>query len=140
MAKKIVGEVKIQITAGKANPAPPVGTALGPMGINIMDFCKQFNEKTAGDTGTIVPAVITVYENKTFSFIIKTPPVAILIKKILGIEKGSPEPNKQKIANLTPSQVEEIAIKKLPDLNAYDIESARKIVAGTARSMGVTVG
>ena len=140
MAKKVKGEVKIQIEAGKANPAPPVGTALGPMGINIMDFCKQFNEKTSAEAGTIIPVIITIYEDKSFTFITKTPPVAVLIKKALGLEKGSAEPNKQKVANLTPNQVEEIAAKKLPDLNAYDIEAAKKIVAGTARSMGVTVG
>ena len=140
MAKKIIGEVKIQIEGGKANPAPPVGTALGPMGINIMDFCKQFNEKTSGEAGTIIPAVITVYEDKSFTFVTKTPPVAVLIKKALGLEKGSSEPNKEKVANLTPKQVEDIAAKKLPDLNAYDLEAAKKIVAGTARSMGVTVG
>ncbi len=139
MAKKIVGEVKIQIEAGKANPAPPVGTALGPKGINIMDFCKQFNEKTSGDVGTIIPAVITIYEDKSFSFITKTPPAAVLIKKVLGLEKGSAEPNKVKVANLTEAQVEEIATKKMPDLNASNIEAAKKIVIGTARSMGITV-
>lgn len=139
MAKKAKGEVKIQIEAGKANPAPPVGTALGPMGINIMDFCKQFNEKTAGDTGTVIPAVITIFEDKSFTFITKTPPVAVLIKKVLGLEKGSSESNKQKVANLTLQQVEDIASKKMPDLNTNDIDAAKKIVAGTARSMGVTV-
>ena len=140
MAKKVIKEIKIQIEAGKANPAPPVGTALGPMGINIMDFCKQFNEKTAGEAGTVIPAVITVYEDKSFTFVTKTPPVAVLIKKALGLSKGSSEPNKTKVSNLTEAQLEEIANKKLPDLNAFDVEAAKKIVAGTARSMGVTVG
>ena len=139
MAKKVAGEVKVQIEAGKATPAPPVGTALGPLGINIMDFCKQFNEKTAGEEGMTIPVVVTVYEDKSFSFVVKTPPASVLIKKALGMEKGSPESNKQKVGILSVLQLEEIAKKKLPDMNAYDLEAAKKIVVGTARSMGVTV-
>ena len=139
MAKKIVNVIKLQIEAGKANPAPPVGTALGPAGINIMDFCKQFNEKTANDKGTITPAVISVYEDRSFSFILKTPPVSTLIKKALNLSKGSGEPNKKKVAELTQSQIKQIAETKIQDLNANDIEAAKKIIAGSARSMGITV-
>lgn len=139
MAKKVAGQVKLQIEAGKANPAPPVGTALGPLGINIMDFCKAFNEKTAQDAGMIIPAEVTVYEDRSFDFVLKTPPAAVLIKKALKKDKGSGEPNKQKIGTLTVAQLEEIAKAKMPDLNANDIEAAKKIVAGTARSMGVLV-
>jgi len=139
MAKKIKGEVKIQIEAGKANPAPPVGTALGPMGINIMEFCKAFNEKTAQNAGLIIPAVVTVYEDRTFSFILKTPPASVLIKKMLKLTKGSKEPNKAKVGTLTQVQLEEIAKAKMEDLNAFNLEAAKKTVAGTARSMGVKV-
>ena len=139
MAKEIIGEVKLQIEAGKANPAPPVGTALGPKGINIMDFCKAFNAKTKNDTGLIIPAVVTVYADRSFTFITKTPPAAVLIKKAIKLEKGSSEPSMKKVGKITQAQLEEIAKKKEPDLNANDIEAAKKIIAGTARSMGVEV-
>ena len=139
MAKKISGTIKLQIPAGEANPAPPVGPALGQHGVNIMEFCKAFNAKTESQKGTIIPVIITVYENKSFSFITKTPPAAVLIKKALNIEKGSGEPNKDKVGVLAPDQLEEIAKTKFPDLNAYDIEAAKKIIAGTARSMGVDI-
>jgi len=139
MAKKIEGYIKLQIPAGQANPSPPVGPALGQRGVNIMEFCKQFNAKTADKAGLIIPVVITVYKDKSFSFITKTPPAAVLIKKSLNLEKGSPEPNKTKVAMLNKDQVREIAEMKMPDLNANDIENAMRMVAGTARSMGVTV-
>jgi large subunit ribosomal protein L11 len=139
MAKKVVAVVKLQIPAGKATPAPPVGTALGPHGVNIMQFTKEFNAKTADQAGMIIPVVLTVYQDRSFSFITKTPPVAILIKKALGIEKASSEPNKNKVAKLSKSQVKEIAEIKMPDLNAANVESAMNMVAGTARSMGVEV-
>jgi large subunit ribosomal protein L11 len=139
MAKKVAGQVKLQIEAGKANPAPPVGTALGPLGINIMDFCKAFNEKTAQDAGMIIPAEVTVYEDRSFDFVLKTPPAAVLIKKALKKEKGAGEPNKSKIGTLSDKQLEEIAKTKMPDLNANDMAAAKKIVAGTARSMGVLI-
>lgn len=138
MAKKIKTVVKLQITAGKATPAPPVGTALGPHGINMGEFCKQYNDATAKMGDMIVPAEITIYEDRTFSFITKTPPAAVLIKKALGIESGSKEPHKVKVGKLTDAQLTEIAKTKLPDLNANDIDAAKKIVAGTARNMGVT--
>lgn len=139
MAKKVMALVKLQIPAGKATPAPPVGTALGPHGVNIMGFCKEFNAKTADQAGMIIPVVLTVYQDRTFTFITKTPPVAVLIKKAVGIESGSGEPNKKKVANLSKEKCEEIAKLKMPDLNANTIEAAMSLVAGTARSMGVTV-
>ena len=139
MAKKIVGYVKLQIPAGKATPAPPVGPALGQHGLNIMGFCKEFNEKTNKQAGLIIPVVITVYQDHTFSFITKTPPVPVLIKKALGIESASDKPNKTKVGMLTKDQVREIATTKMPDINAASIEAAMSMVAGTARSMGVTV-
>ena len=138
MAKKVSGFVKLQIPAGKANPAPPVGTALGPQGINIMAFCKEFNARTQGQD-TILPAEITIYSDKSFTFILKTPPAAILVKKALGIEKGSGQPNRNKVGKLTKAQVRQIAEVKLPDLNCDSIESAMAMVAGAARSMGVEV-
>jgi len=139
MAKKIKTIVKIQAQAGKANPAPPIGTALGPQGINIVEFCTQFNEQTKDKMGMIIPAEVTIYEDRTFSFILKTPPAAVLIKKALGLEKGSASPKKDKVGKLTKAQVEEIATIKMPDLNAKDMEAAKKVVAGAARSMGVEV-
>lgn len=139
MAKKVQSTIKLQIPAGEANPAPPVGPALGQHGVNIMEFCKAFNSKTESQKGTIIPVIISVYENKSFTFITKTPPAAILIKKALGLDKGSDEPNKNKVGVLKGEQVEEIAKTKLPDLNANDIEGAKKIIEGTARSMGVDV-
>lgn len=139
MAKKIVGFIKLQIPAGKATPAPPVGPALGQHQVNIVEFTKQFNDRTAADAGTIIPVVITVFEDRSFTFITKTPPAAILILKALGLEKGSGVPNKTKIGMLTKAQIEEIAKTKMPDLNAATIEAAICMIAGTARSMGVTV-
>lgn len=139
MAKKVAAVVKLQIPAGKATPAPPVGTALGPHGVNIMQFTKEFNAKTADQGGMIIPVVLTVYQDRSFSFITKTPPVAILIKKTLGIEVASSEPDEDKVGKLTKAQVKEIAEIKMPDLNASSVESAMKMVAGTARSMGVEV-
>lgn len=138
-SKKIIAQVKIQLQAGKASPAPPVGTALGPHGINLMEFCKAFNAKTQAQVGSVIPAVVTVYSDRSFTFITKVPPVSDLIKKTLGIDKGSATPNKAKIANLSKAQLEAIAKQKMPDLNANDVEAAMQIVAGTARSMGVTV-
>ncbi len=139
MAKKVIGLIKLQIPAGKATPAPPVGPALGQHGLNIMEFCKSFNAKTQGQEGLIIPAVISVYQDRSFSFITKTPPAAVLLKKAAGIAKGSPEPNKEKVAQVTMQQVEDIAKTKMPDLNAKDIEGAKKIILGTARSMGLEV-
>lgn len=140
MAKKIVGYVKLQIPAGKATPAQPVGPALGQHGLNIMGFCKEFNEKTNKQAGLIIPVVITVYQDHTFSFITKTPPAAVLIKKACNIESASGTPNKIKVATITKAQVKEIAELKMPDLNAASVEAAMSMVAGTARSMGVVVG
>lgn len=137
--KEMQAQVKLQIEAGKANPAPPVGPALGPHGINIMDFCKQFNAKTQALGDTIVPVVLTIYKDRTFSFITKTPPASQLIKKAAGVIKGSSVPNRDKVGKITLAQVREIAGTKLPDLNAYDVEQAEKIIAGTARSMGIDV-
>ncbi|MDH5717111.1 MAG: 50S ribosomal protein L11 [Spirochaetia bacterium] len=137
--KKIIAQVKIQIQAGKANPAPPVGTALGPHGINIMEFCKAFNAKTQSMEGNIVPAVITIFQDKSFTFITKVPPVSDLIKKALNLQKGSALPHKDKVAKLSQEQLAAIATQKMPDLNANDIEAAKNIVAGTARSMGVEI-
>ena len=139
MAKKVVAIVKLQIPAGKATPAPPVGTALGPHGVNIMQFTKEFNAKTADQAGMIIPVVLTVYQDRSFSFITKTPPAAILIKKALGIESGSSEPNKTKVAKLSKEDIKQIAEIKMPDLNAASLEAAISMVAGTARSMGVEV-
>jgi large subunit ribosomal protein L11 len=139
MPKKIKTKVKLQIPAGLANPAPPVGPALGQHGLNIMEFCTAFNEQTKDKQGTILPVVITVYEDRTFDFIIKTPPAAELIKKALGIEKGSGVPDKEKVGKLTKTQIREIAQTKLPDLKAKNLEQAEKIIAGTARSMGVDI-
>ncbi len=139
MAKKITGYVKLQIPAGKATPAPPVGPALGQHGVNIMGFCKEFNEKTAKQVGYIIPVVITVYADRTFTFIMKTPPAPVLIKKAIGIESGSGEPNKKKVGKITKAQIKEIAETKMPDLNAASLESAISMIAGTARSMGVEV-
>ena len=139
MAKKIVANVKLQVAAGKATPAPPVGSALGPHGLNIMDFCKAFNAKTAKQEGLIIPVVVTVYSDRTYSFITKTPPAAVLLKKAANIAKGSGEPNKNKVGKVTMKDVREIAQLKMPDLNASNIDAAMKIVLGTARSMGVEV-
>ncbi|GAB6085510.1 50S ribosomal protein L11 [Alkaliphilus crotonatoxidans] len=139
MAKKIVGQIKLQIPAGKATPAPPVGPALGQHGVNIMGFCKEFNAKTADQAGLIIPVVISVYQDRSFSFITKTPPAAVLIKKAAGIESGSGEPNKKKVAKISKAKVKEIAELKMPDLNAASLESAISMIAGTARSMGVVV-
>lgn len=139
MAKKVIGLIKLQVEAGKATPAPPIGPALGQHGVNIPGFCKEFNARTAKDAGLIIPVVITVYADRSFSFITKTPPVPVLIKKELNLASGSPTPNKQKVAKLTQEQVHNIATIKMPDLNAASIESAMRMVAGTARSMGVTV-
>jgi len=139
MAKEILAQVKLQIPAGQANPAPPVGPALGQHGVNIMEFCKAFNEKTAQEQGMIIPVVLTVYKDRTFSFITKTPPAAVLIKKAINVEKGSGEPNKEKVGEISKKQVEEIAKIKLKDLNARDIEAAMKIIEGTAKSLGIKV-
>lgn len=140
MAKKILTVVKLQIAAGKANPAPPIGPALGQHGVQIQDFCKKFNDRTAKLGDTIVPVEVSIYEDRTFSFITKTPPASYLICKALGIEKGSGTPNKDKVGILKKDQLRKIAETKMPDLNANDIDAAMKIVAGTARSMGVTIG
>jgi large subunit ribosomal protein L11 len=137
--KKVTAQIKLQIPGGKATPAPPVGPALGQAGVNIMDFCKNFNARTAKDDGLIIPVVITVYADRSYTFITKTPPVAVLIKKAAGIAKGSGEPNKNKVGQITAKQVEEIAKMKLPDLNAESLEAAINTVKGTARSMGVDV-
>ncbi len=139
MAKKVMALVKLQIPAGKATPAPPVGTALGPHGVNIMGFCKEFNAKTADQAGMIIPIVLSVYQDRSFTFITKTPPAAVLIKKAVGIESGSGEPNKKKVAKISKEKLEEIAKLKMPDLNANTVEAAMSMIAGTARSMGVTV-
>jgi large subunit ribosomal protein L11 len=139
MAKKAVGFIKLQIPAGQANPAPPVGPALGQKGVNIMEFCKAFNAKTAEKQGLIIPVIITVYSDKSFTFVTKTPPASVLLTKAAKIEKGSAEPNRVKVAQVTKKQLREIAEMKMPDLNTQDIEAAMKMVAGTARSMGITV-
>jgi large subunit ribosomal protein L11 len=139
MAKKVVGEVKLQIPAGNANPAPPVGPALGQHGVNIMGFCKEFNARTKGQEGFIIPVVITIYGDRSFSFITKTPPASDLLKKAAQIAKGSGEPNKNKVGRISMQQVEEIAKQKLPDLNTKSLDSAKRIIAGSARSMGVDV-
>ncbi len=139
MAKKVTGFIKLQIPAGKATPAPPVGPALGQHSLNIMEFVKQFNEKTAKQVGYIIPVVITVYQDRSFTFVCKTPPAAVLIKKACKIEKGSGVPNKTKVATITKAQLKEIAETKMPDLNAADVDAAMSMIAGTARSMGITV-
>ena len=139
MAKKVVGMIKLQLPAGKATPAPPVGPALGQHGVNIMGFCKEFNAKTASQEGLIIPVVITVYQDRSFSFILKTPPAAILLKKAVGVESGSGVPNKTKVAMVTKAQLRQIAETKMPDLNAASVETAMSMIAGTARSMGITV-
>ncbi len=139
MAKKVTGMIKLQLPAGKATPAPPVGPALGQHGVNIMGFCKEFNAKTANQAGLIIPVVITVYQDRSFSFILKTPPAAVLLKKAAGIESGSAAPNKTKVAKVTKAQLKEIAELKMPDLNAASLEAAMSMIAGTARSMGITV-
>ena len=139
MAKKIQALVKLQIAAGKATPAPPVGTALGPQGVNIMDFCKNFNAKTAGQDGLIIPVVVTVFADRSYTFVLKTPPAPILLKRAANVPKGSAEPNKNKVGTVTKAQVEEIARIKLPDLNCESLEAAMRSVAGTARSMGLDV-
>jgi len=137
--KRIMTVVKLQIPAGQATPAPPVGTALGPHGVNIMEFCKQYNAMTQSQTGQIIPVEVTIYEDRSFSLVTKTPPAAVLIKQKAGIEKGSGEPNRNKVGTIRKSQIREIAELKMPDLNANDVEQAMKIIAGTARSMGVNV-
>ncbi len=139
MAKKVIGQIKLQIPAGKATPAPPVGPALGQQGVNIMDFCKAFNARTQGEDGIIIPVVITVYADRSYSFITKTPPAAVLLKKAAGLAKGSGEPNRDKVGEVTAAQVEEIAKTKMPDLNAANLDSAVRIIRGTARSMGIEV-
>jgi large subunit ribosomal protein L11 len=139
MAKKVLTLIKLQIPAGAANPAPPVGPALGQHGVNIMEFCKAFNAQTQADTGTIIPVEITVFEDRSFTFITKTPPAAVLIKEAIGIPKGSGEPHVNKVGKITVAQIRQIAERKMPDLNAYDLDAASKIIAGTARSMGVDV-
>ena len=139
MAKKVLTLIKLQVPGGNANPAPPVGPALGQHGVNIMEFCKAFNAQTQGDNGTIIPVEITVYEDRSFTFITKTPPAAILIKQAAGISKGSGEPNREKVAKITRDQARQIAEKKMPDLSANDLDQATKIIEGTARSMGVEV-
>jgi large subunit ribosomal protein L11 len=139
MAKKVVALIKLALPAGKANPAPPVGPALGQHGVNIMAFCKEYNAKTANQVGMIIPVEISVFEDRSFTFILKTPPASELIKTAVGIKSGSKEPNRNKVAKITKAQLQEIAQTKMPDLNANDIEAAMKIIAGTARNMGVTV-
>lgn len=139
MAKKVIAQIKLQVPAGKANPSPPIGPALGQHGVNIMDFCKTFNARTAQDEGTIIPVVITVYQDRTFTFVTKTPPAAVLLKQVAKIAKGAGDPKRDKVGKVTRSQVEEIAKKKMVDLNANDLDAACKIIAGTARSMGIEV-
>ncbi len=139
MAKKVVALIKLAIDAGKANPAPPIGPALGQHGVNIMQFCKEYNAKTADKVGLVIPVEISVFEDRSFTFILKTPPASVLIKKAIGIERGSGEPNRQKVGSITRAQLREIAETKMPDLNANDLDAAVKIIEGTARNMGVTV-
>jgi len=138
-SKKIVKQIKLQIPAAKANPAPPVGTALGPQGVNIMEFCKAFNARTQAQAGSVIPVVITVYSDKSFTFITKVPPVSDLVKKAAKVEKGSAIPHKEKVGSISAEQLEAIAKQKMPDLNANDLEAAKNIIAGTARSMGITI-
>ena len=139
MAKKVVGKIKLQINAGKANPSPPIGPALGQHGVNIMEFCKQYNAQTADQVGTIIPVEISVFEDRSFTFILKTPPAAVLIKKAAGVEKASSKPNTDKVGKITKEQVTEIAKHKMPDLNATTQEAAEEMIRGTARSMGITI-
>jgi large subunit ribosomal protein L11 len=139
MAKKVMALIKLQIPAGKANPSPPIGPALGQHGVNIMDFCKAFNARTTNDEGMIIPVVITVFQDRTFSFVTKTPPAAVLLKKAARIAKGAADPKRDRVGKVTQQQIEEIAQQKMVDLNAYDLESACRIIAGTARSMGIDV-
>jgi large subunit ribosomal protein L11 len=139
VAKKVLTMIKLQVPGGAANPAPPVGPALGQHGVNIMEFCKAFNAQTQNEGGTIIPVEITVFEDRSFTFITKTPPAAVLIKQAIGLDKGSGEPNRNKVGTISPAQVREIAERKMPDLNANDVEQAAKIIEGTARSMGVEV-
>jgi large subunit ribosomal protein L11 len=139
MAKKVIGNVKLQVKGGQANPSPPIGPALGQHGVNIAEFCKAFNARTQNQVGTVIPVIITIYADRTFSFITKTPPASILLKQAAKIAKGSGEPNKNKIGEVTKKQVEEIAKTKFEDLNAYNLEKAVKIIEGTARSMGITI-
>jgi large subunit ribosomal protein L11 len=139
MAKKVKAVVKIQIPAGKANPAPPVGTALGPHGVNIMEFCKAFNAQTSKDDGLVIPAVVTIFTDRSFTFVTKTPPAAVLLKRAAGLAKGSPTPNKKKVGKVTKAQVQQIAKQKMPDLTAASMESAMRLVEGTARSMGIEI-
>jgi large subunit ribosomal protein L11 len=140
MARKVLTMIKLQVPGGQANPAPPVGPALGQHGVNIMEFCKAFNAQTQGEQGTIIPVEITVFEDRSFTFITKTPPAAVLIKQAAGIDKGSAEPNREKVATISHDQVRQIAERKMPDLNAQTVDQAEKIIEGTARSMGVEVG
>ena len=140
MAKKVMAQIKLQIAAGKANPSPPVGPALGQHGVNIMDFCKAFNARTANDEGMIIPVVITVFQDRTFKFITKTPPATVLLKKAAKVAKGAGDPKRDRVGSVTREQVEEIAKIKMPDLNANDLDAACNIIAGTARSMGIEVG
>jgi len=140
MAKKVIAQIKLQVVAGKANPSPPIGPALGQQGVNIMDFCKAFNARTANDEGMIIPVVITVYKDRTFTFITKTPPAAVLLKKAAKIAKGAGDPKRERVGKVTRQQVEEIAKQKMVDLNAYDLNAACKIIEGTARSMGIEIG
>jgi large subunit ribosomal protein L11 len=139
MAKKVVAIIKLALPAGKANPAPPVGPALGQHGVNIMAFCKEYNAKTADQAGMIIPVEISVYEDRSFTFVLKTPPASVLIRKAAGVERGSNQPNKQKVGSITQAQLREIAQTKMPDLNANDLDAAMKIVGGTARNMGITI-
>lgn len=139
MAKKVVALIKLALPAGKANPAPPVGPALGQHGVNIMAFCKEYNAKTADQPGMIIPVEISVYEDRSFTFVLKTPPASVLLKKAAGVERGSNQPNKQTVGSITNEKLREIAQTKLPDLNANDVEAAMKIIAGTARNMGITI-
>jgi large subunit ribosomal protein L11 len=140
MARKVLTLIKLQVPGGQANPAPPVGPALGQHGVNIMEFCKAFNAQTQNEGGTIIPVEITVYEDRSFAFITKTPPAAVLIKEAIGLEKGSGEPNRAKVGTISREQLRQIAERKMPDLNAHDLDQAEKIIEGTARSMGVEVG
>ena len=140
MAKKVIAQIKLQVVAGKANPSPPIGPALGQQGVNIMDFCKAFNARTANDEGMIIPVIITVFQDRTFTFITKTPPAAVLLKKAANIAKGAGDPKRERVGKVTGQQVEEIARQKMVDLNAYDLNAACKIVEGTARSMGIEIG
>jgi len=139
MAKKVIGAIKLQVKGGQANPSPPIGPALGQHGVNIAEFCKSFNAKTQDQLGTVIPVVITIYADRSFSFITKTPPASVLLKQVAKIAKGSAEPNREKVANVTRKQVEEIAKRKFDDLNAYDLEAAGKIIEGTSRCLGITV-